>query len=164
MDTLLPKPEKKTVTCAAEDNPVDRFFFQNRRLMTVQFALHSTTSLCVHISPPLHRIPTFQSTTRLHVFTPVSFRNLVVCSLLLRLLLKPINLLGLNTSLSLSLYFDSACLVCCQFLRDIGFFWRCRSLRWGELENLSFGIGCLDLRSFVTLQFLEVKILDKIRC
>jgi len=90
--------------------------------------------------------------------------DLVVGSLLLRLL-EPILLgRGGGASAGLTLNLDSRVLVCLQLLGDVGLlrghWWRWR----GELLDDALGVGGLDGCRLVGLELLEVEVLDDIRC
>lgn len=108
---------------------------------------------------PISRIAHFML-----LITPSSIPHLVMSSLLLWLLLKPINLLLSNSaSFSLSLNINSLGLVCLQFIRDIGFFGGLGWLWCVPFLDVTFGVGGFDGGGFVGFQLLEVEVLDEIR-
>lgn len=87
----------------------------------------------------------------------------MVSSLLLWLLLEPIDFLLNNTTLSLSLNINSRCFVCLQLVRNIGFFGRLWWLWCIELLDVTFGIIGLDGWDLICFQLLKVELLDEIR-
>lgn len=82
--------------------------------------------------------------------------------ILFGLLDKPVLLHGSRAVLRLALNLRHLALVARQLLGKIGFFGACRGLRDGKLLDVAVGIGGLDGRGFICLQFLEVEILDEV--
>jgi hypothetical protein len=88
----------------------------------------------------------------------------MLCLLLLRLLLKPIEFLARSrTSLNLTLNLHSRSLIRLQLVRNVcllgglGGFWG------AELLDVAFGVGGFDGGRFVGFQFAEVEVLDEVR-
>jgi hypothetical protein len=71
---------------------------------------------------------------------------------------------GGSTGLGLALNLDLLGLVCAELAGNVGLLGGSRGLGKGELLDLAFGVGGLDGRGLVSLEFAKVEVLDEIGC